>query len=57
MYVQVSELVQLTAKQRIQGNELYAAVLISSYWKCRAVLDKEDIINKSRLIKQKNIIT
>jgi len=46
MYVQVSELIQLTAKQRIQENELYAAVLISSYWKYRAVLDKEDIINK-----------
>ena len=46
MYVQVSELIQLTAKQRIQENALYAAVLISSYWKCRAVLDNEDIINK-----------
>lgn len=46
MYVQVSELIQLTAKQRIQENELYAAVLMSSYWKCRAVLEKVDIINK-----------
>lgn len=46
MYVQVSELIQLTAKQRIQENELYAAVLISSYWKRTAVLDKEDTINK-----------
>jgi hypothetical protein len=46
MYVQVSELIQLTAKQRIQENESYAAVLKSSYWKCTAVLDKEHKINK-----------
>jgi hypothetical protein len=33
-------------------------VLISSYWKCIAIFDKEDItnVNNARLTKQKNVI-